>query len=108
MIKYLIFITATSSLSFAQDCLDFPDAKNFTCKNTPPSGETLMIEVDFPEGSGCNQPPETGSIVVNGEETIVNKPSASFDDQDGASISFSHPGLGSKLFTVYCTNVEHL
>ena len=58
MIKYFIFITATSSLSFAQDfdCPGFLDAKNFTCENTTPSGETNnMILVDFPDGSVINR-----------------------------------------------------
>ena len=110
MIKYLIFITAASSLSFAKDlgCLGFPSAANFTCENTWPDGSTIMIVVDIPEGSACNQPPETGSIVMDDYETVVYKPSVRFDDKGDAHISFSFFNPNNKQFVFYCTNVKNI
>ena len=115
MIKYLIFITTASSLSFAKDigCLGFPDAKNFTCERTPSFGKTSVLLVDIPEGFSCKHPPDTGSIVEDGKKTVIYKPSVSFNsNKEGdkvANITFSPSDVGSnKSVTVTCINVKNL
>lgn len=119
MLKMIIFIATilVSSVSLAESetlppitCLGFPSAVTFSCEYTPLfSTETKVLLVNIPAGSGCNQPPEAGTVVSDDQRFVIYNPTVSFDNSLGeptAHLEFYASDLDSDTVTLTCGNVE--
>jgi len=119
MNKYIlisIFTLLTASTAFGSDasdlpqsCLGFPAGAHFTCEYSPLLGDSSIIEVNIPDGHGCNQAPYSGSIILNDEVFIVYSPSVSthislHTSQAETRVTFLKDPNDSETVTLSCTD----
>lgn len=91
----LLTLPAFSQEDIPSMCLGFPSGAKFNC--TLVNGKTYLI--DIPDGSGCNQLPEKGT--VDGMFTIY-EPNMTFDLKMNAKVNFYTDAEKTQKQTLEC------